>query len=126
MGKPMAHHLMKAGNRLTIFTKTKNKAKELIDAGAKWENSPKEAAKGQDFVCIMVGYPQDVEEVVFGEKGIIHTIKQGSILIDFKMKISLPGLALVHQLYVSVQALGAGYKGTQALYLALKNMAGMD
>jgi len=281
MGGPMASHLMKAGHHLTVFTRSKSKARELIDAGAKWANSPQETAKNQDFVCMMVGYPQDVREVVFGKEGIINTIKPGSIFIDFttskpslaieiaealekkgvfsldapvsggdigarratlsimvggnkeafkaakpileklgktiilqggpgagqhtkmcnqiqiagtmvgmvealvygnkagldletmlgsisggaagcwsldnlaprilkgdmepgffvdhfvkdmgialeeaqRMQISLPGLALVHQLYVSVQAFGAGRKGTQALYLALQRMAAMD
>ncbi|MBN2844640.1 MAG: NAD(P)-dependent oxidoreductase [Deltaproteobacteria bacterium] len=40
--------------------------------------------------------------------------------------LSLPGLALLHQLYVSVKALGHGRSGTQALILALKNMNGMQ
>jgi len=281
MGEPMAAHLIKAGHHLTIFTRSKSKAKELIDAGARWVGSPQEAAKNQDFVCTMVGYPRDVREVVFGKRGIINTIKSGSIFIDFttsepslameiaevfqkkevfsldapvsggdvgarsaalsimvggdkgafnaakpileklgktiilqggpgagqhtkmcnqiqiagtmigmvealiygtkagldietmlksisggaaacwsldnlaprilkgdmepgffvehfvkdmgialteaqRMHLSLPGLALVHQLYLSVQALGAGRKGTQALYLALQHMADMD
>jgi 3-hydroxyisobutyrate dehydrogenase len=43
-----------------------------------------------------------------------------------KMKLSLPGLSLVNQLYQSVQALGYGRKGTQALLLALENMSGID
>ena len=281
MGGPMAGHLIKAGHHLAIFTRTKSKAKELIDAGAKWANSSQEAAKDQDFVCTMVGYPQDVRKVVFGKESIVNTIKPGSIFIDFttskpsmameiaealekkgvssldapvsggdvgaregtlsimvggdekafnvakpileklgktiilqggpgagqhtkmcnqiqiagtmigmiealvygaktgldletmlhsisggaagcwsldnlaprilkgdmepgffvdhfvkdmsialeeaqRMQLSLPGLALVHQLYVTVQALGAGRKGTQALYLALQRMAAMD
>lgn len=281
MGKPMALHLIKAGHRLTVFNRTKSKSDELIDAGAKWGNSPQEIAKDKDFVCIIVGYPQDVQEVVLGKKGVLDTITPGSLFIDFttskptlaieiakvlrkkevlsldapvsggdigarnamlsimvggekkafdiakpildklgktiilqggpgagqhakmcnqiqiagtmigmvealiyavkagldletmlssisggaagcwslnnlaprilkgnmepgffvdhfvkdmgialeeaqKIQISLPGLALVHQLYLSVQAFGAGRKGTQALYLALKRMAGMN
>ena len=58
MGGPMAAHLIKEGHRLTIFTRTESKAKELIDAGARWVGSPQEAAKNRDFVCIMVGYPR--------------------------------------------------------------------
>lgn len=42
------------------------------------------------------------------------------------MKLSLPGLALVKQLYLSIQALGKGSSGTQVLYLALKRLANMD
>lgn len=39
--------------------------------------------------------------------------------------LSLPGLALVHQLYVAVKAQGHGRSGTQALMLALKTLNGI-
>lgn len=42
------------------------------------------------------------------------------------MRLSLPGLALVKQLYLSVQAMGKGSSGNQGLYLALQKMANMD
>lgn len=41
------------------------------------------------------------------------------------MQLSMPGLALVKQLYVSIQAMGKGASGTQALYLALQKLANM-
>jgi len=39
------------------------------------------------------------------------------------MQLSLPGLALVKQLYLSVQAMGKGAAGNQALYLALEKLS---
>jgi 3-hydroxyisobutyrate dehydrogenase len=39
-----------------------------------------------------------------------------------RMQLSMPGLALVHQLYVAVQAQGHGRKGTHALMLALEHL----
>lgn len=39
-----------------------------------------------------------------------------------RMKLALPGLALVHQLYVALQAQGEGMRGTQALTLVLERM----
>lgn len=42
------------------------------------------------------------------------------------MKLSLPGLALVKQLYTSIQAMGNGSSGNQALYLALEKLSAMD
>ncbi len=56
-----------------------------------------------------------------------HFIKDMGIALEEarRMEISLPGLALVNQLYYSVKALGYGKKGTQALMLALENMAGI-
>jgi 3-hydroxyisobutyrate dehydrogenase len=42
-----------------------------------------------------------------------------------RMKLSLPGLALVKQLYVSVQAMGKGSSGNQALYLAIEKLCNL-
>jgi 3-hydroxyisobutyrate dehydrogenase len=42
------------------------------------------------------------------------------------MGLSLPGLALAHQLYVAVKAQGHGRSGTQALILALKKLNGIS
>jgi 3-hydroxyisobutyrate dehydrogenase len=39
-----------------------------------------------------------------------------------RMRIALPGLALVEQLYVAAMAQGLENMGTQALYIALKNI----
>lgn len=54
-----------------------------------------------------------------------HFIKDMSIALDEarRMNISLPGLALVHQLYMAVQANGYGKRGTHALMLALEQMS---
>jgi len=43
-----------------------------------------------------------------------------------RLDLSLPGLALVHQLYRAVKAQGHGQKGTHALTLALEAMSGMS
>lgn len=57
-----------------------------------------------------------------------HFIKDMGIALKEaeRMNLSLPGLALVHQLYVAVKAQGHGRKGTQALFLALETLAGAD
>ena len=43
-----------------------------------------------------------------------------------RMGLSLPGLALAHQLYLSVQAQGHARCGTHALQLALASLSGID
>ena len=55
-----------------------------------------------------------------------HFIKDMGIALDEakKMNIFLPGLSLVHQLYVSLKALGYGKSGTHALILALDKLSG--
>ncbi|MCZ6675938.1 MAG: NAD(P)-dependent oxidoreductase [Candidatus Poribacteria bacterium] len=57
-----------------------------------------------------------------------HFIKDMGIALDEakQMNLSLPGLALVHQLYLAVQAQGHGRLGTQALMLALEQMSNAE
>lgn len=54
-----------------------------------------------------------------------HFVKDMGIALDEarRMRLVLPGLALVHQLYVAVQAQGHGRSGTQALLLALEELS---
>lgn len=56
-----------------------------------------------------------------------HFIKDMSIALKESeaMGLSLPGLALVKQLYLAVQAQGHGRLGTHALTLALEKISGM-
>jgi 3-hydroxyisobutyrate dehydrogenase len=55
-----------------------------------------------------------------------HFIKDMGIALKeaAALNLSLPGLALVYQLYIAVQAQGHGRAGTQALMLALKTLNG--
>ena len=57
-----------------------------------------------------------------------HFVKDMGIALDEskRMGLSMPGLALAHQLYLSLMALGHERDGTQALELALASMAGID
>jgi 3-hydroxyisobutyrate dehydrogenase len=57
-----------------------------------------------------------------------HFIKDMGIALQeaATMKLALPGLALVHQLYLAVQAQGHGRLGTQALMLALQALNGVN
>lgn len=45
MGKSMANHLLEAGYPLHVYTRTKHKANELIEKGARWEDSVQQLAK---------------------------------------------------------------------------------
>ena len=57
-----------------------------------------------------------------------HFIKDMGIALDEakRMGLALPGLALAHQLYVSLQAHGHGRDGTHALHLALAQLSNID
>ncbi|MBB5323878.1 3-hydroxyisobutyrate dehydrogenase [Anoxybacillus tepidamans] len=91
MGKSMARNLLRAGYSLIVYTRTKEKAEELLREGAVWKENVSALAKEADVVITMVGYPKDVEEVYFGENGVIENVKEGTYLID--MTTSPPSLA---------------------------------
>ncbi len=54
-----------------------------------------------------------------------HFVKDMGMALEEsrRMRLVLPGLALVHQLYLAVQAHGHGRSGTQALMLALEELS---
>jgi len=91
MGKSMASHIMKAGYSLVVYTRTKEKAQDLMAEGAVWAESPNELAGKADIIVSMVGYPQDVEEIYLSENGIIKNGREGLYIID--MTTSKPSLA---------------------------------
>jgi 3-hydroxyisobutyrate dehydrogenase len=82
MGAPMAQNLLKAGFSVTVHNRTRSKEEPLESQGAKRAASPKEAAKDADVVITNVSDTPDVEEVILGENGVIHSMKAGSILLD--------------------------------------------
>jgi 3-hydroxyisobutyrate dehydrogenase len=82
MGAPMAGHLLGAGNSLIVNSRTKSKADELIGRGARWANTPKEAAAGADFVFVCVNDTPDVETVILGDDGVIESARAGMVVVD--------------------------------------------
>jgi len=83
MGSSMARHLMAAGHRLRVHTRTRERAQPLLEAGARWAQSPAEAAEGADVACSMVGYPEDVDAVHLTARGTLAAAKRPGLLIDF-------------------------------------------
>ncbi len=92
MGKSMVRNLMKHGYDLYIYSRTKEKAEALIEEGATWCDSVKDCVTNRDVVITIVGYPKDVEEVYFGEGGVLANAKKGTYLID--MTTTSPNLAV--------------------------------
>lgn len=82
MGKPMVRNLMKKGFPVSIYTRTKSKVLDVIEEGAVWCDDVKTCVQDKDVIITIVGYPKDVEEVYFGENGIIANAKPGAVLID--------------------------------------------
>ncbi|MFS0861280.1 NAD(P)-dependent oxidoreductase [Fredinandcohnia sp. 179-A 10B2 NHS] len=91
MGKSMAGHFLAKGYKVLVYTRTKEKATELIESGAVWKESVAELAKESNVIITMVGYPYDVEEVYLGENALLKNARKGTYFID--MTTSTPSLA---------------------------------
>jgi 3-hydroxyisobutyrate dehydrogenase len=88
----MAGHLLAAGYPVTVFNRTREKAQALVAAGATLADAQVDVARDADIVCTMLGYPQDVEDVLLGDGGVLAAMRPGSLIIDFTT--SEPSLAV--------------------------------
>lgn len=91
MGRSMAGRLLDAGYSMTVFTRRRETAADLVARGAGWADSPAAVAAASDVVFTMVGYPSDVREVIFGDSGALSAARAGTILVDHTT--SAPALA---------------------------------
>ena len=87
----MCGHLIGGGYEATVYSRTRERAEVLLDAGAAWAGSPAEVAGVSDVVFVMVGVPADVREVVLGPAGVLSAIRPGGVVVD--MTTSEPSLA---------------------------------
>lgn len=82
MGQPMALNLVRAGYPLRVYARRPECAAPLEQQGAVTCDSPQAVAEEADIIITMVSDTCDVEEVVLGEQGVIHTARPGSLVID--------------------------------------------
>jgi len=92
MGASMCGHLVAAGHNVTIYTRTREKAASLVDRGAHWAATPRDAAAAADVIVTMVGLPSDVREVYFGTAGIFAGARPNAVVVD--MTSTAPSLAV--------------------------------
>jgi len=82
MGYPMAERLVKAGYDVRVWNRTRSKAEPLAGKGATLVDSPADLA-GVDVFCTMVSTGRDVEQVYFGENGLLSGEETPGIMIDW-------------------------------------------
>lgn len=91
MGAAMCGHVLRGGHRVVVHTRTRSKAQELLDAGARWVDDPQAVARECAVIITMVGFPEDVQEVYWGPRGILNGLSEGAIAVD--MTTTRPSLA---------------------------------
>jgi len=88
MGNGMVNNLLKAGEEVLVYTRTKSKAETVVGNGAVWCNSVQEVVEQTDIIITMLGYPHDVSKIY----GDIIKYARGQVFID--MTTSTPKLAV--------------------------------
>jgi len=82
MGSRMATNLLKNNVNLTVYNRSQEPVKELQSKGAKAADSFSDAVKDTDVVFSMLSNPDVVAEIMFGEKGCLHSMKENALWVD--------------------------------------------
>src|SRR5207244_6524202 len=77
MGLGMATNLLKAGFGLRVYNRTAEKARPLLELGARRARSPAEAAEPGGVVVTMVSDDRALEEVTLGTNGLLGRLGYG-------------------------------------------------
>jgi 3-hydroxyisobutyrate dehydrogenase len=82
MGQGMVRNLARGGFTPLIWNRTRSRLDDLVAEGFEVAEDPATLAAACDVVITCVSDTPDVESVVLGERGILHGIRAGSLLID--------------------------------------------
>ena len=83
MGYPMAGHLKARGHGIVVYNRTAAKAQKWVaEHGGASAPTPREAARGRDFVFACVGNDDDLRAVALGPEGAFAGMKPGAIFVD--------------------------------------------
>jgi len=103
MGRSIVRRLLDAGHDVTVWNRTQDKAGPLLAAGARWADSPREAAEAGEIVFTMVTNTAAVKAVTEGADGILAGLGPGTIYVD----MSTASPANTRELAERVAAAGA-------------------
>ena len=106
MGYPMAGHLKAAGHDVTVYNRTTAKSEKWAEQhGGSYATTPREAAKGADFVMACVGNDDDLRSVTLGDDGAFAGMSGGAIFVDH----TTVSAKLTDELYAAAKAMGLSF-----------------
>ncbi|MDQ1725925.1 MAG: 2-hydroxy-3-oxopropionate reductase [Frankiaceae bacterium] len=82
MGAPMARNLVDAGFAVTGYNRSRGPVDALVAAGGRGASSIADAVAGADVVVTVLPDGPDVEAVVAGDIGVLHSLRSGALLVD--------------------------------------------
>jgi 3-hydroxyisobutyrate dehydrogenase-like beta-hydroxyacid dehydrogenase len=113
MGSAVARRLLDGGHDVTVWNRTREKAEPLLEAGAQWADSPREAAARTEIVFTMVTNTAAVQAVTEGPDGVLAGLGPGEIYVDMSTASPAHARALAEQVAeVGAQMLDAPVSGT--------------
>lgn len=81
MGAGMAANLLRAGHEVTVYNRSPGRTQALARQGAKIARSVPEACHGQ-VVFTMLANDEAVEDVAFGDAGIVHALARDAVHVS--------------------------------------------
>lgn len=105
MGAAMSRRLVDKGYDVTVWNRTRSKTDDLVAAGAQVADAIAELAERTDIVFIMVSTPDDLEEVVTSEGGLLSAESLPRLIVDCST-VSTEASARVRE---KVEARGVGF-----------------
>jgi len=82
MGREMVANLLKAGHPVRVFDVVPGALEAAVAAGAVAASSPADAARGCDIAISMLPDTPQVEEVIYGEGGLLNAPPAGKLIVD--------------------------------------------
>ena len=105
MGREMALNLLKAGFAVCAYDVRKEAIDDLVAQGATGAQSPADAARDADIVISMLPDTPQVEEIVYGEGGLLSAPPRGRLLVD----MSTISPVAVRRMHADLKAAGVAF-----------------
>lgn len=111
MGGGMVSRLLASGANVTVYNRTRSRGEALADEGAVLATTPAAAAQGADVVFLSLATSEVVEQLLFGERGVVEGLPEGAIVAD--LSTVAPDFAVALQTRLA----GTGHRGLDACVL---------
>jgi len=106
MGYPMAAHLARSGQHVTVYNRTITKAQAWVaEFGGELATTPRQAAQTADVVFCCVGNDHDLRSVVLGEHGALAGMRRGTLFVDH----TTASAHAARELYAIARTQGVGF-----------------
>ncbi len=82
MGSPMSFRLARQGYAVTVFDPSPTEIEPVIAEGGRRAASLAELAKASDLIFLTIPNDQALEQIIFGENGILPALDESKLLIE--------------------------------------------